>query len=297
MSWRKLIHCTDDELASIDPVVQNLEVARGIPALSHLHVSDYTDIVDRLGHDFQDRLDGWELEFHKTPWDWDGDIDLFRLGQLCFYIHHHLGIRYKEDEKNVTKVRYTDPSDLFINGVLDTRRGTCGNMAVLQMAIGWRLGWPVSLAMAWWHSILRFDNGKTVWNIETTNTEGGFRAHPDSFYMAQKHLGITPEHVASGSDLTFLKPRQVLGVFIGTRGRHWWDVAEAKRAQEDYELASCLFPQSRLWRQKAGEAKTAAGGWFKEGHGPGLLAADFVNSVTVGIQHFLSVTVSTDVER
>jgi hypothetical protein len=32
-------------------------------------------------------------------------------------------------------------------------------MAALHLALGWRLGWPVSLAVVGWHVILRFDNG------------------------------------------------------------------------------------------------------------------------------------------
>jgi hypothetical protein len=32
-----------------------------------------------------------------------------------------------------------------------------------------------------------------VWNIESSNTEGGFRANPDLFYM--ERFGVTAEHV------------------------------------------------------------------------------------------------------
>jgi hypothetical protein len=79
-------------------------------------------------------------------------------------------------------MEYADPSDVVIKGVMDTRRGTCSNLATLLVALGWRLGWPVSLALAGWRCIVRFDND-AVWNVEASNTGGGLRvncAEPNS---------------------------------------------------------------------------------------------------------------------
>src|SRR5262249_50895476 len=79
-----------------------------------------------------------------------------------------------------TKVRYTDPSDLFLNGVMETRRGTCGNMSMVHVALAWRLGWPVSLACVHSHHITRYDDGRVRYNIEATDTgRGGFVAPTD----------------------------------------------------------------------------------------------------------------------
>jgi hypothetical protein len=281
MIWNELVCLPVDQLAQTDPVALNLEVARGIPALAHLQVAAYQERVDRWADDFRSRLPAWEREFRKTPQDWDNDVHLFRLGQLCFYTDQVLGIRYTEDQKDNAKIRYTDPGDLFLNGVIDTRQGTCANMAALHLAIGWRLGWPVSLALAWWHCLLRFDDGKVVWNIESSNTEGGFRANPDAFYM--ERFGVTAKHVRSGSDLVSLDGRQLLGLFVGLRGRHWWDLVDPARASEDYRLAATLHPQSRLWREKSIQAEVAAGQWSKGAVRPQPLPRGLSNSVTFGM--------------
>ncbi len=122
-------------------------------------------------------MPGAERVFRKTPQDWKNDVNFFRFGVLCCYLEHEAGIAYKEDQRNVTAVWYTDPSDLFLNGVMDTRRGTCANMAALHVAIGRRLGWPVSLACARSHFICRYDDGKVTHNIETTQAGyGGFKS-------------------------------------------------------------------------------------------------------------------------
>src|SRR5260370_25360299 len=52
----------------------------------------------------------------------------------------------------------------------------------------------------------------------------------------------------SGSDLTTLTPRQVLGDFIGARGRHRWDTDKVAEARKDFDLALSLYPQSRVYK-------------------------------------------------
>jgi hypothetical protein len=64
----------------------------------------------------------------------------------------------------------------------------------------------------------------------------------------QQH-NVSAEDVRSGSDLSFLGPRQLLGLFAGLRGRHWWDVHQIDLAQRDFQAAMGLFPQNRLWRR------------------------------------------------
>jgi hypothetical protein len=206
-----LIGRSDADLGRIDPLEMNLTVAKRIPSLADLDVSLYKRQADRWSIELLRQLPAFEERFRRTPQEWDNDIHMFRLGVLCHFVHNDLGIRYLEDQKLVEKIAYTDPSDLFLNGVMDTRRGTCGNMAAFLVAMGWRLKWKVSLALAKWHCILRFGDGKVVWNIEASNMEGGFRTNPDEYYQGK--YNIPQEHIDCGSDLAFLKPRELLGYF------------------------------------------------------------------------------------
>lgn len=252
---------TDAELAMIDPVWMNLVVARGVPALEGLSIGPYMQLMDEWVAEIKRQLPKHEERFRRDPAAWDNDIDMFRLGVVCYFVHNDLGIRYKEEQKYVKSISYTDPNDQFLSGVMDTRKGTCANMAVLHLAIGWRMRWPVSLAMAGWHEFLRFDNGKVVWNIETSNTEGGgFRTNPDRFY--QEQYNIPQEAIDSGSDLTFLTPGQTLGTYFGARGRHFHDMLDPRvpktnseyvyyleRAKQDFDAALSQYPHSRAYRR------------------------------------------------
>jgi hypothetical protein len=243
--YRQLLACSNAELARVDPLVLNLLVARSIPSLAQLDIPRYERQADQMSADVRQRIPSAEKEFWKSPQDWKNDVNFFRLGILCGYLEYEAGIAYNEEQRNAKSILYTNPSDLFLNGVLDTRRGTCGNMAALHVAIGWRLGWPVSLACAGHHLVCRYDDGKVTHNIEAAQSGyGGFKSDPDEFIMKQREL--PRRAITCGSDLRALTPRQMLGVFVGLRGRHMRDIGEWKEAEADYLLARWLYPASRL---------------------------------------------------
>jgi len=108
----QLLALTEEDLASLDSAEVNLLVARGIPSLTNLDIPHYQAILDSWAAEVQARIP---------------------LGEMTFWQSPH--VRYKESHVNLQSVRYTNPSDLFINGVIDTREGTCGNLAVLHVAL------------------------------------------------------------------------------------------------------------------------------------------------------------------
>jgi hypothetical protein len=243
--WTSLLSLNDEELARVDPLVMNLLVAKGIPKLEELCIGDYVATVDAWVADLAKQIPGHEAEFVKSPQDWKNDHALFKLGLISWYLDIVLGIAYKEDQRELKTIKYTNPNDLFLNGIIDTHRGTCGNMAALYVAMAWRLGWPVSLACAGHHLIARYEDGCTTHNIEATNTGlGGFSTPPDQYYIDEYYL---PEKALTcGSDLKFLTPREMLGVFVGLRARHFDNTGHQPETERDYLLARYLFPNNRI---------------------------------------------------
>jgi hypothetical protein len=248
-----LIAMPEAQLAKVDPLAMNLIVAKGIPSLNGLDIAQYQDVVNTWVMDFQQRcLPQWEPYFHEASHDFENDIRYFCLGMVCQYLELEVGIQYNPDQRDVNGILYTNPSDLFLNGVIDTREGTCGNMAALQLAFGWRLGWPVSLACVNSHFILRFDDGTSIYNIEATQSGyGGFKSDPDDYLIQTKQLPSIA--IQCGSDLRALRPHEVLGSFVGLRARHLQDVGkqqgnEAKilESEPDWLLARQLFPSNRV---------------------------------------------------
>jgi hypothetical protein len=241
---------SDEALLRVDPMEMNLSVARGVSNLAALDIAPYKACVDEWADDIRARLPKAERNFHRCPSHWKNDLAFFRLGVLCWYVDEVLGIRYREDQRDLAVVAYTNPSDLFLNGVIDTRRGTCANMPTLHVALGWRLGWPLSLACAGWHLFCRYEQNGRIHNIEATNNgRGGFHSHPDTYYQQKYDV---PEHaIRCGGDLTALTPRQTLGLCFGLRARHCQDIGLLADSARDYRLAAMLFPNSLLLRRKA----------------------------------------------
>jgi hypothetical protein len=241
--WQALA-LEDEALEQADLVVLNLTVARGIKSLEGLEIEKYVDVVDQWTAMFSRWLQGAEANFQKTPEKWKDDIRFFRVAMLAGFLGHVIGIEYIEDQKHSTKVSYTNPSDLFLNGVLDTKRGTCGNMATLHVAICRRMGWPVSLACVKSHYISRFDDGEVIHNIEASKIDkGGIASDTDEFYIEK--FKLPAKAVKCGSDLRKLTAREMIATFLVSRGRHHNDSKQSDLADVDFALARHLFPNSR----------------------------------------------------
>ena len=250
----QLIALSDSELEKVDIVEINVAVAREIPGLEKLHHDHYRQIVDRWTGQFRRWLPSVMQAFYDNPSKYEDDVKLFRLGMLAQFLDQQVGIAYVEQQKQAViaakksgkklQIAYTDPRDLFLYGLIDTKRGTCGTMPTLHVAIGRRLDWPVGLACSGSHYLCRYDDGKVVYNIEATDTgRGGFAADTDQEYIASQD--VSPKAIAVGSDLRKLSAREMLGVFIQARGRHFADIGKARLAAIDYALAHTLFPNSR----------------------------------------------------
>lgn len=246
----QLIGYSVSELAKVDPVVLNLAVARGIPALADLEIAKYIQLADDWAADLKKYLKQKIIRFQREPKLWKNDVNFFKLGVICNYIESVLGIAYREDQRNaqlagVASVFYTDPSDLFLNGVMDTRRGTCGNLAALNMVLGRRIGLPVTLTCAGSHFFVRYDDGFGLhYNIEATESgRGGFASPTDE--EIRQHYKLPQLAIECGSELSSLNARELLGTYFGLRARHFNNTQRMEASEVDYLLARALFPKNR----------------------------------------------------
>jgi len=253
-SVAQLVALSDAALERVDIVEMNIAVAGEIPGLEKLDYDHYRQIVDGWTEEFRRWLPTVEHAFHERPDHYHNDINFFRLGMLAQFLDEQVGIAYVEQQKQAqleerkagkpAVVFYTDPGHLLLHGLIDTKRGTCATMPALHVAIGRRLGWPVGLACVKSHYVCRFDDGQVVYNIEATDTgQGGFASGSDADYVRTQKL--SRRAVSSGSDLRKLSAREMLGVFVAGRARHYADTNRPSLAAQDYALAHALFPRSR----------------------------------------------------
>jgi regulator of sirC expression with transglutaminase-like and TPR domain len=83
-----------------------------------------------------------------------------------------------EEFKSVAEV--SDPNDLFLHSVLDKKRGYCLSLSILYLSLAERLGLPLYGVVAPGHFLVRYDDGRVSFNIETTSKGG---TAPDEHYI------------------------------------------------------------------------------------------------------------------
>jgi hypothetical protein len=240
----------DEELEGMDPLIVNLIVARDLPDLAPMDLVKYVRLVDDWAERIGAGLVVQEPEAAATSPSYKADRNIWRAGGMAIAVAGpSIGIRYS---RNVSLSKH---SDLFVPGMIDTKEGTCSNMPVLHMAIGWRLGWPLKAVVTRDHMWSRWDDGRpgpgdggSYFNLEATATEKGndgyssFATPPDESYI--KDFKTPKAYIEAGSDLTTLTMRQTLGVFLQQRSAYWYNRGDLARARADIALAARCFPQN-----------------------------------------------------
>jgi hypothetical protein len=131
-----LIGLSNERLAAVDPLAMNLIVAREISSLTTLDLANYQNIVNDWALTFAGQyLPYWTQSFQGDPTCFRNDYRFFAVGMICQYLREEVGVAYKEDQREITAIRYTNPSDLFVKGVIDSLRGTCATIPALALAI------------------------------------------------------------------------------------------------------------------------------------------------------------------
>ena len=243
LSARDLVAMSDAELEAMDPLVMNMVVAKGLPELAGIDFAKYAKVVDGWADRIGRGLAASETHEMQTSTSYKADPDIWRAGGMAIALAGPaIGIAYTRD------VKLTNHADLFVPGLIDTKRGTCSNMPVLYMAVAHRLGWPLKAVVAGDHMWCRWDDGKKRFNLEATSTtagsgEGSFSTPPDKAYRTD--LNIPAKAVEVGSDLATLTARQTLGVYLQQRSGYFRETGKWAEAEEDILLARVCFPENR----------------------------------------------------
>lgn len=96
---------------------------------------------------------------------------------------------------------------------LDTRKGNCVSMPILQLIVAERLGLNVSLSTAPRHVFLRYTNPATGRSIAIESTSGGHPAREAEYF---EKMGVTQRQVENGIYLGVLSKRETIAVMAST---------------------------------------------------------------------------------
>jgi tetratricopeptide (TPR) repeat protein len=129
----------------------------------------------------------------------------------------------------------TNPDDLFLHTVLDERRGYCLSLSVLYLAIGERLGLPLHGVVVPGHFFVRYDDGRTRFNIETTSKGG---SADDKHYMDKFKVPLDRDSIYMAN----LDKIQTLGCFFNNLGNSYSEIGDIEMAVKALERAVQINP-------------------------------------------------------
>lgn len=167
-----------------------------------------------------------QLKGHPSP---EKTVEVLRK-----VIHQEGGYRYTEglDPTGMP----TNPAELFLHGLLQTRRGYCMNLSLLYLILGERLNLPLAGVPLPNHFFVRYDSPDYRVNIEAT--EGG-EALPDSFY--HQRFGVAPD---SKYFMTPLGKKKTLGAYFSNVGLVLFRAARPEDAVFYLEQSAKINPLS-----------------------------------------------------
>jgi len=243
-----LLKMPTESLKDVDIAEMNLLCAVGLRGAENLDVGK---ALARL-NDWAERVRYWTdrslWDFHRNPEKFKNSEAKFRVLLLISVIQQDFGVHYNErGERNCD---FSNAKNAFLHGMIDdTNGGTCASMAVMYVAVGRRLGYPMRLVLAKTHIFARWDDPKTGerFNIEGTNAQ--FADHPDSYYRNWPDK-ITDEEMKQDWYLKPLTPVEELAVFLHNRGYCLMDSGRFTEAKAAFAMAARLAPQDPLgqWR-------------------------------------------------
>ena len=222
------------------PEVLNMDDSQVDLATAALIVSEkWSDVVQGLR--YRDRLDEMALEIQRR---------LEAQGLAANHRSIPVINQYLFEEIGFTAVAHADnPNDLFLNSVMDNRRGYCLSLSVLYLSLGERLGLPLYGVVAPGHFFVRYDNGSVRFNIETT--AGGAHPSDDHYRVANR----VPED-DQGIYMRNLTKHQTLACLFNNFGVVYLDTNYLDLAVEALGLAVQIMPQLAEARVNLGNAYT-----------------------------------------
>jgi len=252
-SLDELLKMSPEQLADVDIAEMNLLCATGLPGAENLDIDKAFARLDDYAQGVRYWTDQSMWDFRQNPGKFENSEAKFRVLLLISVLQKDFGVHYNDrGERNCD---FSSSKNPFIHGMIDdTNGGTCASMPVMYVAVGRRLGYPISLVLAKTHIFARWDDGSERFNIEGTNPR--FDDHPDSYYRKWPYP-ISDAELKQGWYLKPLTPAEELAVFLQNRAYCLMDNGRFKEAQLAFARSYQLAPQNPLGRQQIAYAASA----------------------------------------
>jgi regulator of sirC expression with transglutaminase-like and TPR domain len=233
----KLLRGKDE---GIDLALANWLIVADIPQFRDLTRESYLKQLDEMTEQVRQGMAKME-KVARSRGQNPNDSDT-RCAIFCNAIIK-LGFTYADEfrHENLTPVQmralYRDANNVFLAGLLRTRRGSCVSMPLIYLVVGQKLGMPVYLVTVGKHGFIRWEEPGYRMNIETTSVDRVRVTPDDSVYADAEGLKLSE---TVGNQLRNLTRREVVGNLFFAREGHWASYGGQQEIQRCIDIARAL---------------------------------------------------------
>jgi regulator of sirC expression with transglutaminase-like and TPR domain len=231
----KMVRGKDDD---IDLALANWLVVADVPQFRDFARDVYLKQLNEMTQQVREsmaRMEAVARSRGQNPKDPDTRCAIFANAIIKLRFEYADEFRYENLTPARMNAMYSDANNLFLTGLLLTRRGSCMSMPLIYLVIGLRLDMPVHLVTVGRHSFIRWEEPGYRMNIETTSVDK-VRVTPDDTVFTDAET-LKPSELV-GNQMRNLTRREVLGNLFYARSAHWGTQGGKFKTQQILDLAT-----------------------------------------------------------
>ena len=262
----ELLALPPEQLEKVDIALVDLLSAGGLPGAENLDIEKCVKTLDEWAREVKVETERNYHRFAEHPEKFKGSLGRYRMAVMEAVLCQDLRVQYNpQREKELFENLYfnqaqpygeaersftSDSSDWFLHGLLsDKRFGTCSSMPYLYVAVGRRLGYPVSIAGAHMHNYVYYDEGDGKhFNVEATENRGLFTPTDDEYRHPPWGAPSEADYYESRGLLRPMSNQFCLAHLLATRASIFRAHGRHDEEAKTWEIAAHYFPDTPTWK-------------------------------------------------
>jgi hypothetical protein len=262
----QLLSLPPEQLEKVDLARIDLLLAEGLPSSENLDVEQCLKTLDEWASEVKEETERNYHRFVEHPEKFKNSLGNYRMAVMAAVLCQDLRVHYDpQREKELFENNYftqsqsyskaeqhffSDASDFFLQGLVsDKRYGTCASMPYLYVAIGRRLGYPVSIAGAYTHNYVYYDEGNGKhFNVEATEDRGFVTPSDDEYRNPPWGAPSDPNYYQTHDLLQPLSNKESMANLLGSRAAIFRAAGQHDEEAKTWEIAARYFPDTPAWK-------------------------------------------------
>jgi hypothetical protein len=268
---RELLQLGPEQLEKVDVALMNLLCAEGLRGSEELDIRKSLETLDAWARHVERETKRNQHLFDEHPERFKNSLAYYRMAILATVLVQDLHIQYNPEREKQLENGHTlrsekeeeqffgDSRDVFIHGLLGAKPyGTCASLPFIYVAVGRRLGYPVTLATTASHFYVRYEEGEGKHlNVEATEHRA-FLTPSDDEYRNPWELHVSEAEIVELGHLRPLSNKEILGHSLLTRSAVLRSMKQYDQQAEAWAKAARYLPDTPMWKRIAQDMEQMA---------------------------------------